>query len=457
MSRGRVRTVFAGLLLGALLPVSAFAGSFAVNAVQLAPLPDRAEGTRVTLNLTGLAAYRVFTLADPLRVVIDLADADWAVPAAALATSRNLVAGMRYGRFNASTSRLVLDLSGPATITRVAYADAPGAGAGGGSANAGGFLLNVDIAPGNPEAFQRNLKTAIFTPADQPQPAVAAAAAKPPAPQAPAAKPPAPAAAVASSPAPVVSAAFLLPAPRPQAGANPEGAGGKRKPLIIIDPGHGGVDPGAMGDGAMEKNITLAVAKALKQQLLASGRFRVKLTRETDVYIPLRDRFRIAREAKADLFISLHADSHPDAKTRGASVYTLSEQASDAEAEALAAKENKSDIIAGVDLSGESGAVTDILIDLAQRETKNLSSLFADNLVAELQQNILMLDHSHRFAGFAVLKAPDVPSALLEMGYISSGADLALLSNRSYQKRLAGAINRAVQRYFQAQTGMRRT
>ena len=157
------------------------------------------------------------------------------------------------------------------------------------------------------------------------------------------------------------------------------------------------------------RGITLSVAKQLRQQLLATGRFRVAMTRDKDVFVPLRDRFKIARDKGADLFISLHADSNPSGQARGASVYTLSDKASDAEAEALATKENKSDVIAGVDLSKENQTVTGILIDLAQRETINMSSRFASILVNDLQNDTLMLQNSHRFAGFAVLKAPDVP------------------------------------------------
>jgi N-acetylmuramoyl-L-alanine amidase len=227
--------------------------------------------------------------------------------------------------------------------------------------------------------------------------------------------------------------------------------------MIVIDAGHGGVDPGALGNGVMEKNITLAVALALKKELLASGRYRVALTRDSDIYIPLRDRFKIARDNGADLFISLHADSHNDPFMRGASVYTLSETASDAEAADLANQENKSDIIAGVDLSKQSGMVTDILIDLAQRDTINQSNTFAVSLVSELKSDTLMLEHSHRSAGFAVLKAPDVPSVLIEMGYVSSQKDEALLSDKQHQSRLARAIRRAIDDFFSGREPIRRS
>ena len=229
------------------------------------------------------------------------------------------------------------------------------------------------------------------------------------------------------------------------------------RPLIVIDPGHGGIDPGALGSHTMEKNVTLAMAKQLQKTLLATGRFRVVLTRDKDVFIPLRDRFKIARDKGADLFISLHADSIPGTGARGASVYTLSDKASDAEAEALATKENKSDVINGVDLSQQSQTVSGILIDLAQRETINLSSRFASILVGDLKADTMMLQNSHRFAGFAVLKAPDVPSVLLEMGYISNPSEERLLTQPNHQKSLSESITRAIEDYFDWRDMIRRT
>jgi len=253
------------------------------------------------------------------------------------------------------------------------------------------------------------------------------------------------------------SAGGAAPGAASSAAKQPETEPKRGKPLIVIDPGHGGIDPGAVGENVNEKELTLAVAKALKKELEATGKFRVSLTRGKDVYIPLRERFGLAREKGADLFISLHADSHNDPLTRGASVYTLSEKASDAEAEALAAKENKSDIIAGVDLSKQNSVVTDILIDLAQRDTKNMSTRFASLLVKELKRETMLLGNTHRYAGFAVLKAPDVPSVLVEMGYISSSKDEALLSSAKHQKRLARAIRDAIVDYFSWQEMVRKS
>ncbi|MHA1568938.1 MAG: N-acetylmuramoyl-L-alanine amidase family protein, partial [Alphaproteobacteria bacterium] len=222
-----------------------------------------------------------------------------------------------------------------------------------------------------------------------------------------------------------------------------------QRPLIAIDAGHGGVDPGAIGSrGTYEKKITLAFARELKRQLDATGRFRATLTRERDIFVRLRGRIAIARRAGADLFISLHADSLGSRRPRGASVYTLSNKASDKEAAALAAKENKSDLIAGVDLTHENPVVANILIDLAQRETMNQSARFAKTLIREMGRDMRLMRNTHRFAGFAVLKAPDVPSVLIELGYLSNPTEEKLLNSAAYRKKATGAIVRAIKARF---------
>ncbi|TWT00694.1 N-acetylmuramoyl-L-alanine amidase [Reyranella sp. CPCC 100927] len=223
-----------------------------------------------------------------------------------------------------------------------------------------------------------------------------------------------------------------------------------KRRVIVIDPGHGGQDPGAIGvSGFYEKNVVMTGARELARQLTATGRYRPVFTRNGDTYIPLRDRVARARTAKAELFISVHADSHPDRWTRGASVYTLSEGASDREAAALAAKENKSDIIAGVDFRDKTADVTSILIDLSQRDTINQSRTFAAMLIDSLAHGgIGLLARSHRHAGFAVLTAPDTPAVLLEMGYLSNPQDERLLIQAAHLRRLSGAVVDAVDRYF---------
>jgi N-acetylmuramoyl-L-alanine amidase len=455
------------LLVGLLGPsVVAMPAAWAKPAVTDAKLGVEPELTRVVLDLTAETGFKVFALADPFRIVIDLDEVDWQIPAGRKLQGRGLVAAMRYGLFKVGTSRIVLDLAAPADVAQVTLVDK--------TAELPRRLL-IDLKPTDEAAFMGQIRRTLFASDGTavPPPAVetTVAVAKEPAlakegPVENAGGPtedPDPLAVPVSAkgsseivvPEPeAADVAILVPTLKPTDQALKKS---KRKPLIIIDPGHGGIDPGAIGNGTMEKTITLAVARALKKELLATGRFRVELTRDKDVYIPLRDRFKLARDDAADLFISLHADSHANAKTRGASVYTLSETASDSEAEALAAKENKSDVIAGVDLSNESKVVTGILIDLAQRETTNLSARFAKMLVKALKKDTLMLEQSHRFAGFAVLKAPDIPSVLLEMGYISSDEDQRLLTNKSHQKGLAKAISRAIQSFFDWQDSIKRT
>ncbi len=220
-------------------------------------------------------------------------------------------------------------------------------------------------------------------------------------------------------------------------------------PMIVIDPGHGGQDPGAIAvGGAFEKDITLAMAKELRRQLLATGRYRVALTRDRDVFIPLRDRPALARTKGADLFISLHADSITSRQVRGLSIYTLSEKASDREAEMLAQRENQSDAIVGMDLSVQSADIASILIGMSQRDTLNQSRRFASLLLKSLDPSIAVLPGPLRSAGFAVLTAPDVPAVLVEMGYLSHSQDAKLLGSDAHRKRMAGSLLRAVDGYF---------
>lgn len=223
----------------------------------------------------------------------------------------------------------------------------------------------------------------------------------------------------------------------------------KRK-IIVIDAGHGGVDPGAIGyRGTYEKKITMEMARELKAELETNSKYKVYLTRNRDIFIPLRDRVKIARKKDADLFISVHADSARNRKAKGLSVYTLSETASDKEAAALAEKENKADIVAGLNFADHTKEVSDILLNLAQRETNNSSSEFANFLSSEMSKIVKTVSNTHRFAGFAVLKAPDVPSVLLELGYLSNPEEEKLLRQKNYRKKLAKATLKAVNKFFQ--------
>jgi N-acetylmuramoyl-L-alanine amidase len=227
---------------------------------------------------------------------------------------------------------------------------------------------------------------------------------------------------------------------RPAAEAKPI----RLKRVIVIDAGHGGHDPGALGATSREKNVTLAAALALKKRLERNGRYRVVLTRSTDTFVPLETRVQIAREANADLFISLHADSAGDPQTRGATVYTLSEQGTDRAAKRVFSGGSFID----VDLPGRDRSVKQILLDLTQRATKNQSGAFAELLLSSIADDTPLLRRSHRDAGFVVLLAPDVPAVLMEMGFMSSPADEANLNSSSQRARLMDAVGDSIDEYF---------
>ena len=219
-------------------------------------------------------------------------------------------------------------------------------------------------------------------------------------------------------------------------------------PIIVIDPGHGGIDPGAIGlDGVYEKNIVYPTSRYLALQLLATRRFRVALTRGPDEFVPLRERVARARSRGADLFLAIHADALPNSAMHGLSVFTLSAKASDREAAALAESENQ-DVVSGVRLSREPREVGDVLIDLERRQTDNSSLKFARDLVTALGREVPLLENPQRSADFAVLTAPDIPSALVELGCLSNPAEEQQLQKSAYQQRLARGLARGIEGYF---------
>ena len=229
-----------------------------------------------------------------------------------------------------------------------------------------------------------------------------------------------------------------------------EGPDNARLPLVVIDAGHGGHDPGAISphSGTREKDVTLALSKAIRDDLVASGRVRVALTRSDDRFLVLEERYGIARRLKADLFLSIHADAAANEQASGASIYTLAEVASDREAARLAARENKANIINGVDLGAHSSEVSSILLDLTQRETMNVASDFAHLLQREASDEVKFRTTAHRFASFVVLKAPDTPSVLFETGFISNKDDAEFLTSSAGQQKVARGVRDAVQIHF---------
>lgn len=386
------------------VPAAAQAGA-TVLGIRIGGTP---AATRFVLEMTNAVKPEVFTLGSPYRVVVDLPEVGWSLPPNDIGAKGGLVDGFRFGLFEAGRSRLVIDVNAPVTV-KGAFVIEPREGH--------RYRLVLDIERVAAAAFRDQNPAA--HPQAQPVPSTAT-----------------PQAAITPRP----------PAPQPQ--PRPRERGDTRR-IVVVDAGHGGVDPGTIGPGGTyEKDVTLAMARQLKARMEGTGRYKVVLTRDSDVFIPLRERVAIARTAGAEMFISLHADAIANRNTRGGSIYTLSEVASDKEAESLAAKENKADLIAGMDLSHESREVASILLDLAQRETMNYSARFAAMMVSELGKSVRLLSNSHRFAGFAVLKAPDVPSVLFEMGYLSNAAEEKELLRPDYRLKMADGIVRAADRFF---------
>lgn len=356
------------------------------------------SNVRVVFDATDDFAYKVFLLDNPKRLVVDVTEIAVSSQIQKKKDKNNLVGQVRVGRIDDGKNRIVFDLQKPVVIKKV-FKLAPQ------STFKWRLAIDVEVASQRDFAAKVGQGNAITGKSKQ--------------------------TASKNQPANVTESAST-------------------RKVIVIDAGHGGHDPGAIGySGVYEKNITLAAAKELKRQLDKEGKYNVFLTRSTDVFIPLRQRFQIARKHNADLFLSIHADSAKNRQAKGLSVYTLSETASDKEAEALAERENKADVISGLNMVEQSKEVNDVLISLAQRETRNRSSEFARCIELEMKKSIHLISDTHRFAGFAVLKAPDVPSVLLEMGYLSNKEEERLLKQDSYRKKIAASAVRAVNRYFE--------
>ncbi len=423
--------------------ITAFTSASATGVVPVitdARVSNHEEATRITFSVSAPVRHRVFTLARPDRVVIDLPDVRWQLTESRLPKRSGLFEGLRLGRFKPGSSRVVIDCHSPVIVRDPMII----------TSGTGGYRLIMDLIPAK-RTDRATISTEVgpspppIKPATIDGPKIGGAVSTPMIGATGLAigdigREPGARAGVANS-----IFAFAPPKPRPpMAGAVPAAQW-----IVAIDAGHGGQDPGAISlNGVYEKQITLAMARALGKELRALRRYKVVLTRNSDQFIRLRDRIAIARTAGADMFISLHADTMPSSAVRGLSVYTLSERASDAEAAALAERENKVDLIGGIKLVGETPEVTNILIDLIQRETMNNSAQVASMLVSELNEATLLLPRTHRFAGFAVLKAPDVPSVLIELGYLSNAADERLLLSTEHRRKLARGIARAIDGYF---------
>jgi N-acetylmuramoyl-L-alanine amidase len=372
--------------------------------------------TRFVADISAAVDFRAFALADPYRVIVDLPEVKFLMPSGVGAKGKGLVSAFRFGLFAAGKSRIVIDTVEPVLIEKAFVRKAE---------NGQPARLVLDLIRTTKEEFdkQRDKQVAFQQ--------------------------------LQLRPGGFKTETQKLDNGRPAAPAK------KTKSVIVIDPGHGGVDPGAISAGGQyEKNIVFAFCQMLKTKLEATGRFRVVMTRDEDIFIPLADRVEKARAEQADLLMSVHADAldtkHPllgnkvsAADVRGASIYTLSEEASDELAKAIAARENKVDALAGVDLPGSGDdELAGILMDLMHRETKNLSVSFAKMMLANLKGNVPLTGHPHRFANFKVLKAQDVPSVLLELGYLSSVEDERALTSEEWRSKVTDAIVESIKAFF---------
>jgi N-acetylmuramoyl-L-alanine amidase len=379
-----------------LAPPEGRAAEASVDDIRIA---SHGDATRVVIDLSQRVDYRLIRLGQPPRLAIDLPDVEWSVAEDA-SRAVGLVKGFRFGEPRPGTARIVLDVAQPFAIDRMFELPPNGTR---------GYRIVTDL-------IERpvNGRHSRFVPAATPRDAQ--------------------------------SAAVMIigpPARKPPPPVNER--------IIVIDPGHGGVDPGAIGSSTniLEKEVALRMGLALRERLEATGRYKVIMTRGEDRIVRLRDRLQIARQSGGELFISLHADSLVRApEVRGASVYTLSERASNDEAARLASKENRADILAGVDLSNQEDVVTEILIDLAQRDANNKSVTLAELLVRTLKDATKMAKRRRAQAGFVVLKSPDMPSVLVELGYLSNAADERALADDRHIARLAAAVAQAIDLYF---------
>ncbi len=399
---GVAATLVAGLFIALASPSAALAGQAeaAVPAVSVTDLrmAGDATRTRMLVELDRDTNVRWFLLANPHRLVVDMPGASFTIDAART-EPRGLVSRVQFGRLDETTTRLIFSSDGPFKVESVDILANEGSG---------GYRMVADIVAASQEEFEASL-------ADQ----------------------------IAPTGSTVTARGDRL--------GEPATSDGERPFTIVIDPGHGGIDVGAEGvSGTPEKTITLAFALELRKALQDTGRYRVEMTRDTDVFLRLDERVRVARQHNADLFLSVHADSIRLKGIQGATVYTVSDRASDEAAAAVALRENLSDEIAGIQIEEDKGDVADILVDLIRRETHRFSMSFARTLVGELSQTVTLINNPHRFAGFRVLKAPDEPSVLLELGYLSNAEDEQKLRDPQWRAEAIASVAQAVSMFARA-------
>ena len=353
--------------------------------------------TRVILNISGPVKYRAFELGPPYRVVVDLPKVDWVIARDMRLGAGAPLSSLRFGTFGPKTHRLVLEARRPMRVQK-SFFMAP-------NPRSRSWRIVIDLEPVSADAFERLMRRRR-------------------------------------------AAIEKLRGKQASKGSGVKSPSDQR-PLVFIDPGHGGADPGAISKlGLREKNIVLRFARRLRTELSTDGRYRVGFTRTGDYYVPLYRRYEMARKLGAKLFISVHADSNPVLKTAGLTAYTRSNVASDKGSAALAKRENRSDKVAGVDLAGHPSAVGNILRDLVRRDTRRRSRTFARSVVREMKGVTRLAKRPVRAAQFAVLRAPDVPSILLELGFLTNARDTRRMVNDRHMRQVAKAVVRAINRYF---------
>ncbi len=360
------------------------------------------KSTRLLLDFDREITIQAFYMDQPDRVVIDLNEAVFNLGKGQALNPRGLISFMRYGTITSGKSRIVLSLAAPSQIVTSSVKQ---------HGNGDAYRLVLDLEVTSVERFSELLEERRS---------------------------------IAKS-----SGAIAAKSDRPKPSLKPAG-----RFTIVLDPGHGGIDGGAVGYGrAIEKDLVLSFAKILEERLRAAGPFDVKMTRESDEFVSLKQRLAFGQDVGADLFISIHADSLAQRDVRGSTVYTLSKKASDRLSEQLANSENSVDLIAGLSLPEEAETITDILADLTTRETKQFSRQFSGILVNKLQNRIKLIKNPQRSAAFGVLKAPEVPGVLLELGYLSNAQDEKLLRNPEWQAKVAEVVTQSVVAYFKPRTG----
>ncbi|ATG46949.1 N-acetylmuramoyl-L-alanine amidase [Celeribacter ethanolicus] len=368
-------------------------------------LVDQGDSLEMMLRLSQPVPFRIFTLDDPRRMVVDFSEVDWTGFDTEAFDTAEGVSGLRVGGFTPGWSRMVLDLANPYALVHAEM-----------SRDDKGAVLTLNLDPTASDEFALGAGTP-------------------------------PDAQLVRPSAQETGDAAAKTAPLRRFGDGPL--------RVVIDPGHGGIDPGAERDGEREKDLMLTFGRELQDVLNRAGGFDVVMTRTEDVFVPLETRLTLAREAGADVFLSLHADAIAEGRAEGATIYTLAERASDAASQKLAERHDRADLLAGVDLTGQDDVIATVLMDMARTETMPRTDRLADSLVKYLDESVGMHKRPRLEAGFSVLKAPDMPSVLIELGFLSSAKDRAKLKDQAWRTKAAWAIRDALLAWEEEEVSLR--